>query len=308
MPRSKIFPPLRFDCIEVFGRPIPSVESINLIWDKLKNDSDKIQFAKTNNIIVEYIEKGDPENLDDIAIRELITKLKQNYQKQHELLKRDDFKIFWQSLAVVNWFSALVAKKKEGNTQALRKNESKLEKYFKNGKIPQTIVPPRYTNLKRFPEYAEAIEHLTKWYDNILILWNKNLRLHELMISEFQIRTEIIESLEKSNNPYFNACQFCKVIFLTDKGGGDKTTFLKGKTIVLKDKGGERTKCGSVECERRYSAGTSRNSNSSPARAKKVKLQKSNNGKPMLCDGCGKKRVCSPLADKNLCKPCCQTA
>jgi hypothetical protein len=78
MPRSKIFPPLRFDCIEVFGRPIPSVESINLIWDELKNDSDKIQFVKTNNIIVEYVEKGDPENLDDIAIRELITKLKQN--------------------------------------------------------------------------------------------------------------------------------------------------------------------------------------------------------------------------------------
>ena len=74
MPRLKMFPPLRFDRVEVCGRPIPSVESINLIWGEIENDSDKIQFAKTNNIIVEYVEKGDPENLDDIAIRELITK------------------------------------------------------------------------------------------------------------------------------------------------------------------------------------------------------------------------------------------
>jgi hypothetical protein len=163
MARSKIFPPLLFDRIEVCGRYIPSVESINLIWSELENDSDKIQFAKTNNIIVEYVEKGDPENLDDIAIRELITKLKQNYQKQHELLGRYDFKLFWQSLAVVNWFAILVAKKKEGNTQDLRKNESKLEKYFKNGKIPQKITLPRYTDLKRFLEYEEANEFLTKW-------------------------------------------------------------------------------------------------------------------------------------------------
>jgi rRNA maturation endonuclease Nob1 len=251
MARLKTFLPLRFDRIKVCGRYIPSEESINLTWSEIGNDSDKIEFVKSNNILVYLVENVDPEDSDDIKRRKLIKEFVQNYQKQGEVMGKDVTELI-QSLAVVNWFAAVFAEMKEGNVQALKKNESKLEKLFKNGKIPLKITAPKYTYLKELPEYKKAFDILVDWYDNILVLWEKDLQIQELMIAEFKIRMEIAENLEKSKNEYLNICQFCKKIFLTKRGGGHKT-------------------CGSVDCERRYSAATSRNNRSSPFSTKKTK-------------------------------------
>jgi hypothetical protein len=283
------FPPMRFDRIEVYGRYIPSLDSINLILSDIDRESDRFQFIKTNNTIwlFGYI---------DIELRELIIKLSRNYHKQGEVVGEDATE-FIKSLAVVNWFAAMAVKMKEGNMQGLKREASEVYRLFKKHDDIELDKPSskfkfRYSDLKEnFLEHAEALEICRDWYEKTVKLSNLKPELRELIICEKLLIKQIFESREKSQNfpfknQYINICQFCKKYFTSYRGGGHKT-------------------CGSDECERRYSGATTKKNLSQPHEiAKRTKLVKAFDGVRNFCDGCGKRRVLRPLGDENLCKSC----
>jgi hypothetical protein len=287
MKKTTFCPVPIFNCIEVCNRYIPSEESIYSILDEIDNEADRLQFVDSNNVVVWMFEHDDPEDSDDLKLRELLAELIQNYHRQGEVVGEDVTEII-QSLAVVNWFATMAPKMKETNTQDLRKDSSKLLQYFKKNKLTK-FDKPRYSDLMRFLEYEEAIKTLTSWCENVLVLINKNHKLNNLVIIEFQIRKKIIENRDKSNNPYFNICYFCRKHFLSDKGGGHKN-------------------CGSEECERRYDAAAKKKSRSQPHElSKRAKPKKAFDGRPKFCDECGIRRVLYKFGHGNFCKPCCQT-
>jgi hypothetical protein len=282
-------PPTRFDRIEVYGIYIPSLDSINSILTVLDRESDRDQFIETNNTIWQsyYV---------DAEIRELIKKLLENYRKQGEVLGKDATE-FIQSVAVVNWFAAMVAKMKEGNIQDLRKEASKTyQRFKKDGDIefdkPNPNFTPRYSVLKRFPEYAEATDICREWYEKYVSLSNGNPELSELISHEMLLRKQILESREKSQNfpfknQYTNICQFCKKLFPSYRSGG-------------------HAHCRSKECRDRYSAGTTDKSRQQPHAINKEKKVISqwvkSDDTPRWCVGvCTKRR----LVDKHqICKQC----
>jgi hypothetical protein len=164
-----------FNRIEVCGKYIPSEKSITSILSEIDNESDRIQFVRTNNIIVWMFEHDDPEDSDDLKLRQLIIELIQNYQKTSGVIGENEAKLI-QSLVLVNWFAVMVAKMKEGNIQDLRKMFSSHHAYFKKAEIieldnPEKNYTPRYSNLKKgFPEYAKATQFLV--LPNLLCLIN----------------------------------------------------------------------------------------------------------------------------------------
>jgi hypothetical protein len=294
MSQITFFPAPFFDRFEVCGRYIPSEESIDLILDEIGNYYNEIQFIESNNIGIALFEQSmcNPENNDDLSLKKLLIELIQNYHKQGEVVGEDATE-FIQSLAVVNWFAAMVARMKEGNIQDLRKIFSSHHTYFKKDdciELENTnkSYTPRYSDLKRFPEYAAVIQFLTKWYTRVVNLFFDKPELRKLMTRERLIIKKILENREKSKNQHLNKCCFCQKLFLSDGGGGHKT-------------------CGSEECEQRYFAVAKKKSQSQPhAIAKRAKKQKAFNGVRNFCDECGNRRVLYPHVDGNFCKPCCQ--
>jgi hypothetical protein len=296
MSQITFFPAPFFDRFEVCGRYIPSEESIDLILDEIGDYHNEIQFIESNNIGIALFEQSmcNPENNDDFSLRKLLIELIQNYHKQGEVVGEDATE-FIQSLAVVNWFAAMVARMKEGNIQNLRKIFSSHHTYFKKDKIieldkPEKNYTPRYSDLKKgFPEYAEATQFLTEWYVRVINLSSDKPELTKLMTRERLLIKQICENREKSTNPHLNKCCFCQNLFLSDGGGGHKT-------------------CGADECERRYSATTTKKNRSQPnALARRTKLAKAFNGIANFCDECKKRRVLWQSGDENFCKHCCQT-
>ena len=299
MSQITFFPAPFFDRFEVCGRYIPSEESIDLILDEIGDYHNEIQFIESNNIGIALFEQSmcNPENNDDLSLRKLLIELIQNYHKQGEVVGEDATK-FIQSLAVVNWFAAMVARMKEGNTQNLRKIFSSHHTYFKKAdriELDNTkkSYTPRYSDLKRFPEYTTAIQLLTEWYTRVINLSFDKPELRKLMTRERLLIPKILENREKSTNPYFNICQFCKKHFLSDRGGGHKT-------------------CGSEECELRYSAATTKKSISKrenpikqPKPQKRPKYQKAYEV-AKFCTECGNRRVIYKSGDRECCKKCHQ--
>jgi hypothetical protein len=208
---------LRICHIEVWNRCIPSVNLLNLVTKEINNNSTRRRFLESSNYVVNlvnFIKKGDDLHDVDSAFRELIIKLKQNYQKQHKLLNRSDFDIFWYSLAFIYYFEATVATFKAKNIQTLRKDSSKLLNYIKNTKLIKfdnvdTTLLHRHKYLTNFPEYKKAIEIVERWEESILILRNNNPGLDMLVSLNYEIRKQILENRENCGGLHLSICPFC---------------------------------------------------------------------------------------------------
>jgi hypothetical protein len=286
-----------YSLIEVSGRYMPSWKSIELICGENGDDINRANFLKSNDEVTKYfwfIRIGD--DLDDIdrVFRYLIIKLKQNYQAQHELLERDDFDAFWQSLAFIYYFEATVAKFKAKNIQTLRKDASALLQYVKKNKLIEledtdTILFPRHEYLAKFPEYKEAIEIINKWHEHTFARQNQNIKLRELIKANAQLRKQILENRENCEGLHLNICPYCCI-------------------HSIKEHRGKISTCGSVECERKYSAGTSRKSRAlTKGFARVSQPPKALDGKVNFCDdGCGKRRVLYQTDKGNFCMACCK--
>jgi hypothetical protein len=210
-------PLFRISSIEVCGRDIPSVELLNLVTKEINNNSTRRKFLENSNYVVNlanFIKKGDDLHDVDSAFRELIIKLKQNYQEQHKLLERDDFEIFWYSLAFIYYFEATVAALKAKNIQTLRKNSSNLLNYIRNTKLIKfdnvdTRLLHRHKCLTNFPEHKKAVEIVYNWEENILALTNNNPELHMLVSINYETRKQILENRENCGGLHLFICPFC---------------------------------------------------------------------------------------------------
>ena len=282
-----------FNLIEVYQRYIPSEELLGLILNKIQDESARLNFLKTNNTIVWMFDNEDPEDPCDIKLRELITELIQNYRKQGEVIGEDVTGLI-QSIAVVEWFATMVPEKKESNIQDLRKEVSKHNQHFKKSDRIEldrfsTKYATRYSDLKIFSEYAEAWKIRIDWIEKVVNVSNTNQELKELIKNEKQLLLEIYINREKSNNPYFNICQFCKKHFLSCPGEGRKM-------------------CGSDECKRKYSAVTKERSrthaNSKKKRSSGIVINQwvKVDNTTRLCDGkCERRRL---VNERRFCKQC----
>lgn len=266
--------------------------------DDIGDDFIEKQFIKSNNELIEKIQSMcNPKDDAGYIYRELFIELYKNYQKQHEAIGCNEFDLFWQSLVVVNWFAAMVAKMKETNIQDSKRKAKKNYDRFKNiapiefDSTNESYIP-RYPDLKeRFPEFAESMQFLSDWYERASILSNENSEIRDLVNHEKLLIEQINEKIESSENKHLNICYFCKKLFESNRGGGHKS-------------------CGSDECKQRYFAGTKKRSRAKQSEiARRPKPPKAFNGKPDFCDepDCTQRRVLYQFRDGNFCKPCCQT-
>jgi hypothetical protein len=213
-----------FKRLKIYSRCIPSDESIDLIMDEIGNDFIEKQFVESNNNLIEIIQSMcNPEDDAGYIFRELLIKLNQNYQKQNEVIGGNEFERIWQSLYVVNWFAAMVAKSRETNIQDLKRKAKKIYDDFKKTEYIEfenanENHTPRYSDLMNFPEYASSIEILSDWYRDASTLSNENSELRKLIIREKLLIEQICENIEKSNNQHLNICYFCKKNFPSDRG------------------------------------------------------------------------------------------
>lgn len=279
-----------FNRLRVYDRYIPSLDSINFILSEIENESDRFQFVKTNNTfhLLWCV---------DIETIKLLRELIHNYREQGEVVGEDAIE-FIQSLAVVNWFAAMVAKMKEGNIQGLGREASNQYDYFKETEYieldkPNPNFTPRYSDLKRFDEYEKATKVGESWYEKVSRLSNDKPELRELIIHERWLIYQIIKNRKESKNlylnQYLNKCCFCQRPFQSYWSGGRKT-------------------CGSPECEQKYNAAAKRKSRSQPHEiAKRAEPPKAFDGVKNFCDECENRRVLRKFGHGNFCKPCCQT-
>jgi hypothetical protein len=281
-----------FNRFNIKDRDIPSEESIDLILSEIDNEPERIQFCMSNNEVVNNTESllypNDEEG--NIYLR-LLIELVENYQKQHEVIGSNNFILFCQSLVVVNWFAAMVAKMKETNSQKSRKIASKHLALFKSADPIEfdnhnKNHEHRYSALNRFPEFAESMQFLIDWYEKASILSNENTELRKLIINEKILIQQIQKKIRDSKNPYENKCQFCQKIFKSNKGGGHKT-------------------CGSDECKKKYYADTKRKSRSQPHEIdRRSRPPEAFGGKRNFCDECTKRRQLYQVKGRNLCNEC----
>jgi hypothetical protein len=232
-------PPTRFDRIEVCGTYFPSLDSINLILKRIDNKKTRINFIVSNNKTVAIIElmcnlKDDA----DYIYRELFVELKHNYQRQAEVIRVNVSDVLWQSLYIVNWFAAMVAKPKPGNRQGLKREASKKFDLFNNIGVVQFEDADenhllRHPDLKEFPEYVAATQFISEWYTKASTLSNDNPELRKLIISEKQLIKQIHEEIENSTNKGIKICQFCGKLFFSNRSGIVKA-------------------CDSPKCDRKY--------------------------------------------------------
>ncbi len=213
-----------FKRLNIYGRCIPSDESIDLILDEIGDDIAEKQFVKTNNTLIEIIQSMcNPEDDAGYIFRELLIELYQNYQKQDEVIGDNRFDRLWQSLYVVQWFAAMVAKSRETNIQTLKRIAKKIYDNFKKAEHIEfentnENVSHRYPDLEIFPEYAESRQFLSDWCKKASIKSNNDHELKKSIIHERLLTLQINESIENSNNQHLNICWFCKKDFPSDRG------------------------------------------------------------------------------------------
>ena len=271
-----------------------SLELLILIYQELLAFQELSTLCKLLSIIIQDLLTY----RELLAYRELFVELYQNYQRQHEAIGCNEFNLFWQSLAVVEWFAAMAAKMKEGNIQDLERKAKEICDRFKNFtpiifESANENHVPRYSDLKeRFPEYAKAIENCDEWNKKTVILRGRNYKLDKLTIYEKWLLVQICKKIESSENKHLNICCFCKKLFPSDRGGGHKS-------------------CGSTECEQRYSAATTKKNRSQPHSINEKERRSSQKGvtqwskadnTPRWCVGvCSKRRL---VNKHRICEQC----
>jgi hypothetical protein len=139
------------------------------------------------------------------------------------VIGENEFDRLWQSLYVVQWFTAMVAESREMNIQDLKRKTKKIYDDFKNTEFIEfenanKNHTHRYPDLEIFPEYVESRQFLSDWYKKASIKSNNDHELRKLIICEKLLTLQIHKNIESSNNQHLNICWFCKKDFQSKRG------------------------------------------------------------------------------------------
>lgn len=259
---------MSFALLNVYGRSIPSEESITTILDSLNDKDEEIFCAINNKFMYDLGAIFNPDNHpyngkdpETIKIFKLYMESRQNYQSQCEIL-RVNFPILWQSFAVIKWYQFMLGKYKSGDIQKLIGDLSRLRR-TRMGKISRDSfkihIVKDYPILEKYPEYRDALFIVDYFHYLVKITLEINCDLNNLRTSELDILRKMAEVVKHRKITYgIFSCYFCgNLITFTPEG----TRKSDGSIITTKR---IRKCCGSEECENKYSAGTTEKNRSQP--------------------------------------------
>lgn len=212
--------------IDIDGRIIPSINSIESIWNKLKNDDAKKLFCHTNNENAEMFNCFyNPEDCISIVTDtrmksaiELRVKLMQIVKRQSEILDIDiSFSMIWQIQATIEWFDDMRGNTRGADTQRLRKKFSKLYRIkigksssdnFKMSRVKDNPI------LEQYPEYVVARNIFDAFNFAATVTAKIDPEMNNLLISMADIAKQFcalveVKKIEVKKDEYLFECPFC---------------------------------------------------------------------------------------------------
>jgi hypothetical protein len=278
----------RIETILIYGKQIPSDDTLQLIFAELEASEKIHNFVATNNHYVEHMSRFLTFDIVD-GVDSVFTSLKFwfNYEKQCELIGFC-FPAVIYAITVVTWFDTIMGYSVYPNKSDAKKNISKRANTFK--KTGEYIGIGEHSEYKpelnRFDQYKESSDYLGCFKSRVYELSKTNQQMKDLLIQH----DEIMKNFNKNSlyDDRYRVCRFCMSVFnVKTSPNGSKSC--------------------SIKCGRAYSAATTKKSSNQPHSVNKKSKQTDSQWKKIdniyrWCHGtCASRRLVNA---HHLCKDC----
>ncbi len=318
-----------FLCVNIFGTCVPSTKSMEMISNKWSGENIRKIMMLNNRFLIDHAATFDPEKFIHTCNDPNAKKILQIYlDKYHNYKKQCDkaglsFVLVWRSIVIMRWFNFMLGNSRGSGAKEVGDELSRIIEARTNQKpysSPSNLWLKDRPLLDKYPEYTEAKLHYIAFMTITNIISDTDPEMEELKIASFRIAKRLTNFANHTKTDYHSfICPICQedvnILYSGEDFkpcGSPDCDFCN--ELMIRPRGKELSKC--KKCEKKYSAGTTRNSRSRPHALNKKKtrfsrknFEKAFDDKRHNCPECnGEKKVLYVFGTKNLCWNCIENS